>query len=739
MMKILSKEVIKKVIIILIIFIIGFSIRIESFNLHGISVNEKAFYQDPNGLPYMYELDSYYNYRLTQNLVDHGYLGDAIINSTEWDLHSYSPGVPLDYPPLLPYLTAFFYKIINLFISTPLIVVSFWLPAIIGPLCGIPAYLLVKKMTNDYGGLAAGILAVTAPFYLIRTVPGWFDTDMFNILLPLLIILFFIEAVQHENKKMSMFFAILSAISMFLFAMAWNGWQYLFYIIVLFCIFYIITGKLKKKNMKNYFNVFIVFSAVSLLLIGIVNYSNILNLAFGPLEFILINSNQHPWAPWPDLYVSVSELGNPSLKEIWDGLNPITFILGILGFFAMASILIKKDAGINFRKIDSFFYLLLVVWTIAGFIALMKGARFIILLLPPLIISSGILVGISMEYLKKYLISKKRENLIKFSYIFIVIILIFSSFLSINASLKLTPMANDNLWDSAIWIQNNTHNNTVIFTEWSYGHFLSSIADRPVAFDGRSAYIETLPLRQFYNNSLYNPKSPSTSREYWIDRAFSTSDESLSLGIFRMISTSGDKGYLILDKYTGNTTKSIEILNNILGLDKESALKVLTVNYNLNEENAKEVIKYTHPDNPNPFVILTNEKMISGAKWTFYFGEWDFANGHKGNYTYSTGKFNLSRDTINSTNNITGNLNNLTWNGKTPYCITIITNNKTSEQYLNKNSDFCIILIMNSNKSIVIDKESKNSLFTKLVIERKNTKLFKSVYENEKISVWKAN
>ena len=118
------------------------------------------------------------------------------------------------------------------------------------------------------------------------------------------------------------------------------------------------------------------------------------------------------------------------------------------------------------------------------------------------------------------------------------------------------PGANDDLWDAAVWINNNTSNDTVVISDWSYGHFFSGIADRPVAFDGRTAYVETLPSRQFDNAYPYGSQSPSTSREYWIDKAWVTDNESLSLGIFQMIATSGDLGYITLDKYTGNTTKS---------------------------------------------------------------------------------------------------------------------------------------------------------------------------------------
>jgi dolichyl-diphosphooligosaccharide--protein glycosyltransferase len=301
----------------------------------------------------------------------------------------------------------------------PLLIVCFWLPAFIGPLCGIPAYLLVRKVTNEYGGFVAGILAVTAPFYFIRTVSGWFDTDMFNILFPLLIMFFFFEAIQNENKKKSIFFAFLSAFSMLLFAMAWNGWQYLFYIIVLFCILYIIFGKIKGIEVKNYFHVFITFFTVTLLLVSIASFSNLLNFVFAPIELLKLSSSYGPWYPWPNLYISVSELQNPSIEEVINGVSPITFFLGIFSIFLIFKVLYTKNLKERFLKqLNWFLYLLLVFWTIAGFIALTKGARFIILLIPPLIISAGIMIGIFIDYISSL---KIKDILVKFLCLGIVI------------------------------------------------------------------------------------------------------------------------------------------------------------------------------------------------------------------------------------------------------------------------------------------------------------------------------
>jgi hypothetical protein len=94
----------------------------------------------------------------------------------------------------------------------------------------------------------------------------------------------------------------------------------------------------------------------------------------------------------------------------------------------------------------------------------------------------------------------------------------------------------------------------------------------------------------------------------------------------------------------------------------------------------------------------------------------------------------------NVANNVSGDLksNNVTWNGKLPYCEILVKNNKVEKHYLDNNSDFCIILLLDANKSVVIDKRFENSIFTKLVLEKSNSTALKPVYQNKKVVVWKS-
>ncbi|MEN4017093.1 MAG: STT3 domain-containing protein [Methanobacterium sp.] len=738
----LKKETIITIIAILVIFVLGFTLRAGSIHLSGIPDNEKSFYKDQNDLPYMYEIDSYYNYRLTKNYLDHGYLGDTKINGREWDLHSYyPPGVPMDYPPLIVYITAFFYKLVNLFSNTSLLIVCFWIPVFIAPLCGIPAYFLVSRLTNAYGGLAAGFLAVMSPFYFTRSVPGWFDTDMFIILFSILVVLFFTEAIQSKNTRKRMIFAGLSAFSMFLFSMAWNGWQYLFYMLFFSSVFYILHGKLKDKNVENIYYTFAVFFLGSISLIWIfTGFLNIFKLVAGLFEFIKLIGTQNIWAPFPDLYISIFELGKPSANEIITQTNPILFGLGISGLFLSLGILIKNSLEKRLsNNIDRFFYIFLVLWTLSGFIALFKGARFIMLLIPPLTISTGITVGIFVDYLKTL---KIKKNVKRFFYISIMLLLIVLPILNVPTSSKaLIPAANDDLFNSAEWIKNNTSPNTVIISDWSFGHFFTATANRPVVFDGRSAYIETLPVRQFDKSPLtFEGKSPNTSRDYWINRAFSTSNESLSFGIFRMLSTSGDAAYLTLDEYTENTTKSVEILNRVLGVNKTVAKNILINDYDLNQKQAENILNYTHPDNPKPFVIVTHDKMIITGKWIFKFGNWDFNKVKESDSLYSVGNIKIHESFLNTSNDVFMDLKtgNVKWEDKSPYSSMIIKNGEVKKSYSDKKSSFCVVLLMDDEKAIVMNKTFENSIFMKLIVEKDNSTYFKSVYKNKRVTVWKA-
>ncbi len=706
--------------IIFIIFSIGFVLRVESTHLTGISVDEKAYYEDQNGLPYAYEFDSYYNYRMTRDYVDHGYLGDTRVNGKNLDLHVVGglQGDAVTYPPLIVYLTVLLYKFVNLFVNMPLIVTCFWVPAIIGPLAGTVAYLFVKRFTNKYGAVAAGILTVTIPIYFFRTVPGWFDTDMFNLLFPLLVMWFINEAVCAKNNKNLVGFSFLAAISTFLFAEAWNGWLYVVGIIIVSSFLYIVLAKLKKFETRNVckvlgsFTIFALLFTVPTGLLKLTSFNSVLQFLHAAAGTSVVNA-------WPNIGISISELQKPSINELISDGGFVIFG-GILGLLWTFRVMINENMKKRYlNKMTWFFYLFLITWILIGLFSLREGVRFILVLLPPLIVFSGLMVGTCVGYLDILQNSKfklfKDKNLIKIISIVILVLVVTPGIINAYSNFSnLKPLVNDDLYDSAVWINNSTPNDTVIISEWDYGHFLAATADRPVSADG----------------------GVNSFSIYWIDKAFTTDNESLSLGIFSMLATSGDKGYKTLNNYTGNTTQSVDILNNILGVNRETAGTILANNYGLNQTAAEDVLQYTHPTTSHHFVVLTSG--VKGAYWIFHFGTWDFNKMEGGNYTYSYGNIEVNKDILTTDDDIIMDLKtgNVIWKGKTPYCVINVTTGNVEKRYIDKNSDFCIVLLMDSMQSVVIDKQFENSTFTKLWLEGNNSTFFKSIYKNKNVTVW---
>lgn len=714
-----KKIILINVLLILLIFSVGFSLRVESASMPGFNETQKPTLTDENGLPYMYELDSYYNYRITENYLQNGHLGDTIKYNQSWDSYSYSPpGRAAVYPPLIVWVAILFYWIAHLLTGISLLESCFWLPAFIGPLSGILGYLLVRKYAGEAAGFVTGILLVTAPVYFMRTVPGFFDTDMFNILLPLLTVYFFSEAIDSSKKSYIYVSTILASISLALFSLAWTGWSYLLYILLGTGIIYCILGKLKQMPIKQFLMIFLSFLSISLVLIYITSGINgIISGMDYPLS--LLNFLQNSSYGWPDIYQSVGELHKPSLNEFISGAGPVNLGLGIFGIFVIASVMLRSEMRKRYLpKFSWFLFILIFVWMGIALFAYSTSIRFAMLVIPPLAIFSGVMVGVAIGYVKNAPFEghhKKLANLMIF--ILILTICIPPVVNATDSYATLYPGANDDMVNASLWIKSHTSNDTVIITDWSYGHFYSEFADRPVSVDGGSQ---------------------NTPRSFWIDKAFATNNESLAKGIFRMLATSGDDSYLTLNNYTKNTSLTVDIIDDILGVSRDDAENILINKYNIPLNISHIILNGTHPLKPRSFVVITNDEMMYKGYWVFEFGEWNFKKGQGNNYTYSTGITNDTGNIRNYSNGVLVDMaqKKVTWDRKNPYCAIFIGNNTTNTVYVNNESKFCTIFLLDEKKVVVMDKKFEKSLFTKLVLIKKSTSNFKQIYKNNSVMVW---
>ena len=238
------KTILKSVVIIAILFVLVFGLRAQAADIGGVPNEIKANYMDADGLPYFSEMDSYFNLWMTQDYMDHGYFGDTLVNGSGWDMHSYYPsGRDVgSYQPMIAYVTSFLYGIVNMFQDMSIKEVAFWTGAFISSFAVIPVYIFTRRITNDYGAIAATLIVALGPNYISHTFAGFFDTDMFNVTLPLFFILFFVEAVKSDKLVHRVIFAILSVISIGIYSLSWTG--FMFYPAVMIIVMIVVIAKL---------------------------------------------------------------------------------------------------------------------------------------------------------------------------------------------------------------------------------------------------------------------------------------------------------------------------------------------------------------------------------------------------------------------------------------------------------------------------------------------------------------
>ena len=878
----------KGIIIVLIIMAIVFALKAPAADLNSLDADGKALYTDASGLPYFSEMDSYYNYRLTNDYVDHGFVGDEMVNGSAWDMHRNAPdGNPVNYELGIVYLTSWMHDMANNFLGWSMSVkeVAFWTGAIISTLCVVPAFIFSRRLTNDYGAIVATLIIALAPNYFAHTFPGFFDTDMFYYIFSVFFIFFFVESIRSDNWIWKIVFAILSVVSIGLFSQQWTGWIFYVALMGFFALVYLIVSLVFNVDgdRGEYPNVlqwivhnkeFLSIVAIAVIAFaglavfqGINGVTGIFSRVFGLLN---LQSASVVVGGFPNVLISVAEMQMPSMLGAGmtsmflastDGF--INGIGGIAVFFAALVVLyILVSRAWKFRKVTQkpvvekgkaqkgkrvsaaekldnsrkfkfsladlkfggenevlsskrltvLYATLFVVWVVVTALAVSRGSRFITTIVLPFAFLAGIFVGYACDYIKNRLnndnwltvavllcaflaavplatintiygialfaviaaiglasiyalkdnsADKKHVPIKKYVLIVAMVIALVTPSVcgAFQTSNGVIPGTQDYMWNAMEWVGETQDNDTVITSWWDFGYLFEVAADRQVTFDGGSQ---------------------TGDRAFWLGKAMTTDDLELSAGIFRMLDSTGNRAVNKLIEITDSPGKSVDILLDILPRTSSDAQKQLTTKYNLNADQAKEIVGYTHPDNPRPVTFVASSDMIVKAGWWSYFGAWDFDNQTSENYNYvmpydsvkvgpnQNGTLTLQEQggmTVNaviekgSGNNTTNahvdsvytetgeplKINDTEYN---PYKISRLI--VIEDGYLMKNEsikgaddgNFTMLLMGQNNEytPILMDKHLENSMFTKLYFYGgANQNIFEPVHSENGVMLFNVN
>ncbi|MEM3373560.1 MAG: STT3 domain-containing protein [Candidatus Anstonellales archaeon] len=390
----------------------------------------------------------------------------------KWDYQTYYPPGRLYEVQLgFEYTMILFYKIAQFIFGK----ISFMFIAKISPLImvalgAIPAFLLGRILSNNWGGLATALFALLTPTFIGVSMAGYCDNDPVVVFYTFLCIL----SVFLALKKKSIPFYIFAIISNLLFVFNWGGGWFVLIILTtsifslfFFRIFEEIVHQRKivieigepireiKELIIPYLIILIPTNIISFFL-GLGNIFSALLIMLGfmdPSRGLLVN-------------ISVAELQRIKILSYSGFLE----ILGRIGYAPLLiSLLIIPFIILKLYKKNrlDFFEFFLILWYFATFYMISSGIRFSLSFSVAAAATAGYVTGNLVKYLKRDFIGATI-----FGTITILSLIFISNAIQVgNASRGMEISEN---WINALdWLVKNANKNSLVVTWWDPGHIIT--------------------------------------------------------------------------------------------------------------------------------------------------------------------------------------------------------------------------------------------------------------------------
>ena len=457
--------------------------------------------------------------------------------------------------------------------------------------------------------LTGTVFFLLIPVHLKRSMFGWYDNDPHNVLFPLAVIACLIWGFDKiADRKKRTIAALFCAALLMLYACFWQGWVYLFSIIIfagalifLYCRF-VVNDRPTAKNTAQYFGI---LAAGTLIALG---------LFFGPREFFVLFQEgtkaigeflSPQLSLWPNMYISVGELRSASVADILElsgGLFVFVVALMGLGYSCRRAIAHRNTAR------EPWLVILLGVFFVISFMITLGAQRFAILFLTPLCLC--FLLGLQeiFTFVKqktdKTFVSRKFY--IKTVYVALSILMLGITLVPIGSAREKTrslldPIFNP-VWENVLEkIRTQTPPESIINTWWPPGHFISAIAERRVTFDGATINVP---------------------QAYWMAKVFLSNSEEQAMGILRMLNNSGNTAALYLQSLGIDLSVGVERILQVLPMSRPDAATALADILTL--EQTGHLLALTHPKETTPSYLLIYRELMDKNLELGFVGRWNF-------------------------------------------------------------------------------------------------------------------
>src|SRR3989338_2423372 len=627
----------------------------------------KDFFQYESGshsYPYMGDIDSYYWLRQAKNIVEKGYNCDAIENGVCYDTYTLAPEKVRLSKSLHPYSIALVYKAVKPFAPDfTLMQAQLIVPTIYAAITAMIVFIFALMVHGLLAALVSSILISVSPIFLSRSIGS--DSDIYNIFFPVVIVFFAYLSFASAGWKKKAVFSSIAGLAVGAYSFAWVGWWYLFdfIIIAIFAdyFFSIIKGlrtpqKLgikvifKSHKTKDALATFLAFVISSFISLSLISGFNVIKAAYaGPFKFtkvkIAVNAKL-----WPNVLTTVAEFNEASIKHVIEQMwGNLFFFLALLGIIiliyknfrnmskrfiiSLLSIVIlyylvtQKGTGLELvyylallgiafclalysafkseEEIDIKLAVLFFLWIAASIYAATKGARFVLLLVPPVVIGICITFGFLHGTLSSIIAKLTKINT---AVVAVMLFLAFSYYIiepvkeGIDTAKNYLQNVNDQWWDALTKIKENSKPDAIINSWWDFGHWFKYMADRRVTLDGSSQNHPQL---------------------HWLGKLLLTPDEKEAVGILRMLDCGGNQAFDAIRKIKKDKLRSMKILSKLVLVRNRDEAKDMLISEGFSREESEKVINYTHCEPPENFLIASEDMVGKSGVWA-HFGSWNF-------------------------------------------------------------------------------------------------------------------